>query len=265
MKWTELESGLRAHVALGVLDTYGTVSDAEGSYPLVRFRTPGRVLCVITAGFHGDEQAGPISILKHLPEVVAYARERDVALAVYPCLNPSGFDACTRYNRDGERPNNDFIRYELADGRLIGEMPRPVPYTRIHVKHDGPAETRAIVAEFERLAAPPAGALDLHQDPYFDGHLAYAYAFGDPAPYVALMTETERLLPVARSHEVDVATHADEHGLVYLHDGSITDYFVRRGTPYTAVVETTTDTDMAIACQVNLVWMRGFIDLCAKT
>ncbi|TNF27171.1 MAG: hypothetical protein EP329_19920 [Deltaproteobacteria bacterium] len=264
MKWNELEAGLRAHAPLGTLDTYGEVRDSEGRYPLLRFRTPGSRPCVITAGWHGDEQSGPISLLEHLPEVVDHARAHDVALTVYPCLNPSGFDAFSRYNRNGERPNNWLIDYELPDGRVVGELRTVVPYTRTLLRTVGPAETLAILAELERLPTAPIGALDLHQDPYFDGHLAYAYAFGDPAPYIALIAETERIVPIARSHEVDDHTFSDEHGLVYLHDGSITDYFVRRGTLYNAVVETTTDTDMTLACQVNRVWMRGFIDLCAR-
>lgn len=263
MKWNELEAGLRRHGSLCTLDTYGEVEDSEGRYPLLRLRTAGKTLCVITAGFHGDEQSGPISLMKHLPEVVDYARANDVALAVYPCLNPSGFDAFSRYNRNGEKPNNWFIDYELPDGRVVGELREVVPYTRTLLRTVGPAETLAVIAEMEHLPTTPVGALDLHQDPYFDGHLAYAYAFGDPAPYIELIHRTERIVPIARSHEVDDHTHSDEHGLVYLHDGSITDYFMRRGTAYTAVVETTTDTDMTLACQVNLVWMRGFIDLCA--
>ena len=48
--------------------------------------------------------------------------ERDIALAIYPCVNPSGFEAHTRYNVTGEHPNNDFLRYETTPGTWRGEL-----------------------------------------------------------------------------------------------------------------------------------------------
>ncbi|MCA9516992.1 MAG: succinylglutamate desuccinylase/aspartoacylase family protein [Myxococcales bacterium] len=262
MTWHELEPALRRHAHLGTLDTYGEVEDEAGRYPLLRFRTPGRVELLITAGFHGNEQAGPISLAEHLPEIVEYAASQQVGLRIYPCVNPSGFDAFTRYNRNGEKPNNDVLRYELADGTILDMMRTPRQYARIHAQRGGPAETRAIVDEI--LTVPtPVGALDLHQDPYFAGPLAYAYAFGDLEPYAGLMEMCEPLVHVAKDREVDDDVHADENGLVVLHDGSISDWFTRRGSKHVAVVETTTDTPMGLACAVNLVWVKGFIDLCA--
>jgi hypothetical protein len=185
-----------------------------------------------------------------------------VALTIYPCLNPSGFDACTRYNRLGERPNNDVLRYELADGTVVDQMPTPRPFSGIHARDGGPVETRALIADI-RDAAPPTAALDLHQDPYFGGSLGYAYYFGAPAPYIALMERTARLVPIARDREVDVGVISDAHGLIVLHDGSVSDWYWRRGARYVAVVETNTDTPMPTACAVNMVWIEGFIDLCA--
>jgi len=33
--------------------------------------------------------------------------------------------------------------------------------------------------------------------------------------------------------------------------------------PYTAAIETTTDTPRALADEINLIWVRGFMDLAA--
>ena len=45
------------------------------------------------------------------------------------------------------------------------------------------------------------------------------------------------------------------------HDGSITDHFHRAGVPFTAAIETTTDTPAPLADENNPLWARGFIDL----
>ena len=80
---------------------------------------------LITAGFHGDEKAGPLTLLEHAAEIVDYAaaRGRRPAPSI-PCINPSGFEAHTRYNVTGERPNNDFLRYEIAPGPVARRAAR---------------------------------------------------------------------------------------------------------------------------------------------
>lgn len=265
MRWNELESSLLGHRDLGRWRTYGHVDDGAGRYPLLRFdapASPGAPTCLVTAGFHGDEQAGPVTLGAHLEEIVTLARARDVSLVIYPCVNPSGFDAYTRYNRLGERPNNDALRYELADGRVVGELAAGAAFVRTHPHRGGPVETRALVTDLLTLP-PPRAALDLHQDPYITGPLTYAYYFGDPSPYRALMAESAAHMAVARDRDVDVGVHTDADGLVVLHDGSVTDYFWRLGVPYAAVLETTTDADVAACDAINLIWLRGFIELCA--
>ena len=43
----------------------------------------------------------------------------------------------------------------------------------------------------------------------------------------------------------------------------MTDRFHRAGVPYTAAIETTTETPWPLADEINLIWIRGFIDLAA--
>src|SRR5262245_8190997 len=111
--------------------TFGRVLEGGREYPLLGVTSPGARSVVITAGFHGDEKAGPMTLLEHVSEIIAYAAERDVALAIYPCVNPSGFEAHTRYNVTGERPNNDFLRYETAPGAWRGELRDGQPFLRV--------------------------------------------------------------------------------------------------------------------------------------
>ena len=191
----------------------------------------------MTAGFHGDEKAGPLTLLEHAAEIVDYAAARGVGLLIYPCINPSGFEAHTRYNLSGERPNNDFLRYEIAPGVWRGELRDGEQFSRIVPAVDGlPKETAALARELDR-APLPAASLDLHQDNFIHGSLFYAYVFGDLAIYRPLMARAGSLVPVLRSSIVDSGyepgsdVRADAEGFIICPDGSITDRFHRAGVP----------------------------------
>jgi hypothetical protein len=191
-----------------------------------------------------------------------------VGLRLYPCVNPSGFEAHTRYNTSGEHPNNDFLRYEVAPGAWRGELHPGEDFLRCEPADGIPKETAALAAELARHPAP-AAALDLHQDNFIHGALFYAYIFGEPAAYRPLLARSGALVPVLRSsivdsgHEPGSDIRADEEGFIVCHDGSITDHYHRAGVPYTAAIETTTETPAPLADEINLIWIRGFIDLVA--
>ena len=127
---------------------------------------------------------------------------------------------------------------------------------------EGPKETRALRSALAVLPLPDA-ALDLHQDAYTEGDLTYAYVFGDDAPYLPMVEEAARLMPVGADTAIDGPLRTNHHGLVRDHDGSVTDWFQRLGVPFTATLETTTHTPQERTEEVNLAWIRGFIDLAA--
>jgi predicted deacylase len=249
---------------------YGTVVEGGREFELVGLRLDGARTVLITAGFHGDEKAGPLTLLEHTAEIVDYAAARGVGLLIYPCINPSGFEAHTRYNISGERPNNDFLRYEIAPGVWRGELRDGEQFSRIVPAVDGlPKETAALARELDR-APLPAASLDLHQDNFIHGSLFYAYVFGDLANYRPLLARAGSLVPVLRSSIVDSGyepgsdVRADAEGFIICPDGSITDKFHRAGVPYVAAIETTTETPPALSDEINLIWIRGFIDLAAR-
>jgi hypothetical protein len=249
--------------------SYGSVVEDGRPFDLLGLRSPGARTVLLTAGFHGDEKAGPLTLLEHVAEIVGYAAERGVGLAIYPCINPSGFEAHTRYNVSGERPNNDFLRYELSPGVWRGELRDGEKFLRIAPAVDGlPKETAALARELDRLPLP-AASLDLHQDNFIHGSLFYAYVFGDLANYRPLMARAGSLVPVLRSsivdsgHEPGSDVRADPEGFIICPDGSITDKYHRAGVPLVAAIETTTETPGPLADEINLIWIRGFIDLCA--
>lgn len=250
--------------------TYATVIEDGRQFSLLGLRLAGSRPVVVTAGFHGDEKAGPLTLLEHAAEIVDYAAARGVGLQVYPCINPSGFEAHTRYNTSGERPNNDFLRYEVQPGVWHGELREGQTFRAVAPVGDGgPKETVALARS---LAAGPTpfAALDLHQDNFIHGAWFYAYVFGDLAAYRPLLARSGTLVPVLRGsivdsgHEPGSNVYADAEGFIVSHDGSITDKFQRDGVLYTAAIETTTETPGPIADEINLIWIRGFVDLAAQ-
>jgi len=262
-RWRSSLAGL-AEVA-----DYGEVDEGGALFPLLSARSPGSGLVLITGGFHGNEKAGPLTLLRHGPEIVRYARARNVGLAIYPCINPSGFEAHTRYNISGERPNNDFLHYEVAPGVWRGELRTGEPYLTCAPTRAAAKETSILRRELGRYPLPDA-SLDLHQDDFIHGSLFYAYLFGNRIPYRPLLARSGALVPTLRSSVVDSGHEpgsdviADAEGVIECHDGSITDHYHRAGSAFVAAIETTTETPEADADAVNLIWIHGFIDLVAE-
>lgn len=263
MRYSDYADRIRSYASLAEVAEYGRVLEGGREYPLFRLTVPGSRWLVITSGFHGEEPAGPLTLAECFADVVAYARSRDVGLRVYPCINPSGFEDGTRYNRSGEKPNNDFMRYEVTPGVWKGEMGRHEPFLRWVMYDGGPKETRLLRPELARHA-PPAAALDIHQDNYIPQHATYAYTFGPSEAYRPLVEAASAHATVLRNAKVDEVNTTDADGLIAYHDGSITDWYVRQGVPYCAALETTTRTPMKDSNAINLIWIRGFIDLAAR-
>ncbi len=260
--------------------TYEVASEAV-SYPLIKLvlgPESARVL-LIDAGIHGEEIAGPLSLLEYLEEIVAYAKERGVGLIIYPCINPSAFDAKNRYNRKGEMVENDFLRY-VRDHALIGDLRKSADHDSWVWSSDPllnlqlSEEMRLFHQEFKRLPLKSVlGHVDLHQDYYREDVASYFYVFGTGEEYAQLAKESDRLVPLLRGTPINSGykkcppeemPHTDEHGLVRRHDGSIADLFHRLGVPYVVTVETTGKTEFEAAMRVNVLWIKGFIDLIAR-
>ncbi len=258
--YDELQARIRSWSTLARVSQYGSVREAGRRFPLLRLDVPGRRRVLITAGFHGEEPAGPLTLAHRFDTIAAYARKRHIGLTVFPCINPSGFAAGTRYNASGEKPNNDLMRYRIAPNRWVGELEEGVPFLAWRPFRKSPKETRALLSELEHLATP-VGALDLHQDDYMRRAATYAYVFGDARHYRPLMRKAARHAEIAHGTLVDPRLRTDADGLIEFHDGSVTDYFMRRGSKFCATLETTTLTPLDCCHAVNLIWIIGFINL----
>ena len=76
----------------------------------------------ISAGIHGDEPAGPLSIL---PFLTHSASIPDIPLVVFPIINPSGFRLGTRENDRQSDMNREFRNPVSDEIRAIMEIITP--------------------------------------------------------------------------------------------------------------------------------------------
>jgi len=239
----------------------------------------------ISAGIHGNEVSGPITILKHLEKIYEYAQKRGLKLIIYPLLNPSGFEINYRYNIDKDKGvfgNNDFIRYELENGWIVDDLRDGNKFKKWYWSSDKKFNIR--LAEETKLThvllkkeplKQVVSALDLHQDYITSTRVTatYAYAFGDLSKYEKIVDKLRKTIPVFENKLIGAGyqvnnpenyLRSDKNGIINRHDGSITDLFYRLGAKHSITVETTGRTPIEVACMVNLVWITGIMDLTPK-
>jgi predicted deacylase len=237
-------------------------------------------IMLIRAGIHGDEVAGPLTIIQYFNRIFDYAHKRGVKLILYPLGNPAGFDARQRYNTDysnGSGANNDFVLYERENGILTGDLGRGGRFKRWYwssdrrLNHNLPAETSLM---HELLKCDPLGnlvaSLDLHQD-YISpcsGAAAYHYAFGELSVYGSIVDSVKKTVPVMANKMISAGQpggmKTNKEGFIVRHDGTLGDLLYRLGVKYCVTPETTGKTPLEKACQVNWIWIKGLVELAAK-
>lgn len=232
----------------------------------------------ISSGIHGDETAGPMSILKYANEMIDYAHSNNIKIIIYPLMNPSGFEFGLRYNIDnnsGEEGNNDFLRYELENGRLLGDIKKGIKFKKWHWSSDVcislPKETILIQKLLKKeMLENFTASIDLHQDKITRTFkvAAYHYSFGKLKIYRKIIMNINSLIDIYKNKKIDAgfslnksAMLSDNLGFIVRHDASISDLFFRLGVKHCVTVETTGVTPLNTACNVNLIWIRGIIDL----
>ncbi len=314
--YTQFLDTLRSAVGArndALIETIGTLSYqtpiGPRSYDFVRIISeniaPHDRILLIRAGIHGDEVAGPLTLMRHIPEILDYAHARNIKLVIFPLDNPSGFEFRLRYNVEGDKGsqsvgagesswtgNNDFMRYELEDGSIADDLgpgrtfKRWYPCSDPILKEKGinirrPKETLMLEAALSTLPLNQITAhLDLHQD-YISVSQenmalgmpgAYHYPYycdGNPKKYDVIVREIEKLVPILRHIQIGGGQHSelptDSSGGIVRHDGTLGDYLCRIAPIKSCVtVETTGATDAEIADKVNLIWIRGIIDLASN-
>jgi hypothetical protein len=181
---------------------------------------------LIAAGFHGEERAGPLAILKWLEECDGKIFEK-MDLSFLPVTNPIGFNRGIRYNTWNEKTNGGFYHTKRNKDKP---------------SHEGEILIRNIDLLKESAAD---GFLSLHEDTTSDEF--YIYIYSHRKSWRALAEEMRNEEAKFFNQPLDgvhVNEEGDPHvlahdGLVHnLHDGSFEDWLMHLGVPYAVVTDT---------------------------
>lgn len=262
------------------LKKYGEVKENSGTYSLYKMviNPQYRTTLMITAGFHGDEANGPISLLEIIDKLAAYATKKKVRLVVYPCINPSGFDLRKHYNESNQFWNNDWMRYAVKwrkGVKWVGTLRKFDEAFSATKKVKSPAkEVCPLQKDIQKYYDYPVpnAVLDIHQQ---NGNLEtgdiFAYIFERRPIYYHIMKRLEKIAPIAKNEKWKdmqsgrkIRYRIDEDGFVFVHDGTITDMFYRHGSKFVVTSETKTTMSLEQVCQVNLIWAKALINLISK-
>lgn len=236
---------------------------------------------LICAGIHGEEIAGPLTILNFINEIIDYIHQNNLKCIIYPLTNPSGFENNTRYNADGDSGgagNNDFLRYEMKNGTLVDDLAehKENDFKKWHRSSDkklGLKLPKETVLMHKVLKNDPlrqvVALLDLHQDYITNASsAAYQYTFGDNAVYNNIINKIKKIIPLYKNKNIGAGEaspmRSDGQGFIARHDGSLPDLFYRLGVKHCITVETMGKTPLKIAQEVNLIWIFGIVDILRK-
>ncbi len=241
---------------------------------------PTDKIILISAGIHGEEIAGPITLLRYLNLILDYIHAKNLRVIIYPNVNPYGFEEGVRFNPDGniggiKSDSNDFMRYIRSDGTVTDDLKEKNIFKEWLWSSDEdlnlilPEETRLL---HRLLKKDPlrqvVAAIDLHQD-YITKSMpaaAYHYIYGDATIYSQIFRKIEKIAFLLANTYIDAGysnggLKSDSNACLVRYDGSLSDLMQRLGVRNVVTVETTGSTPLTKACEVNLAWIMGLTDL----
>jgi hypothetical protein len=237
-------------------------------------------IVMISSGFHGNEKAGPLTILKKVNKIIDYCHKNGLKIIIYPLINPSGFEKNTRYNMDNDRGdagNNDFMRYELNDGKIVDDLGGSKNFKNWYWSSDKklkiklPKETKLLHGLLRKDPLRQiVAAIDLHQDPPINNRkavFAYQYSFENKKLLGGTSEKASKIIPILKNRKIDTGfilearLKTDKNGFIVRYDGSITDLLYRFGVKHSITIEISTTAPLNKAVSVNLIWILNIIDL----
>lgn len=276
MKYDELIAGLRKSGAK--LQVFGKVKELGRFFNLYKIflDNKSKKTFLITSGFHGEEFNGPVSLLKNIKKIISYAKKRNINIIIYPCINPSGFELKQRYNASSEKQNNDFLRYQVKNGKWVGTIKSKNAFINFKLIYSPAKEVRALQEDLHKsglLKNLPVAVLDLHQDDELAGGEFYAYIFGKRKIYEKIMKRIDKIgdrcrdIPALNFDDFGnkVSESIDRDGFLTVFDGTLTDMFGRLGVSYFITAETNTSVTSGKVTEINWIWIENMIDLAVSS
>lgn len=214
----------------------------------------------VIAGQHGEEQAGVAAVCNRWAELEQLARAWKVHVRAYPCVNPEGYERMQRYNDRRQEPTNAALEYEVLPGEWRGEVDPGERWLSTRRCAAASDESRWLVNDIARFK--PHVVLDLHGDSDVPAGGAFAYVFGERAPYAEGMRRSGAV-PYAYARlrnrswtDAAPLLKTDEDGLCSFHDGSVTAWAWLCGARLSACVETSFKGPFAEAEAIAWGWIQ---------
>lgn len=285
---------------------YAKIKEINKPYTLYRIQpknlNPKALVMIITAGFHGEEPQGPLTISKYLPLILQEAKSKNIQLIIYPCINPSGWEYNKRYNLSGEDPNNYFIYYQLSNKKNASEISPKIKYKKfIEIDKTSkkkllPKESKALINDIRKILkiVKPKAVLDIHQDneiPKIKNSFYIRTTSPNKKPLVQIIKKTSKIAAIVKNtylgedvnHTIDIPKNdfniktpaiiqkklksswfTDKNGIMFLNDGSITDFLYRRGVKITIAIESDTNMPSKKTEKISLIWIKSLINIISK-
>lgn len=241
------------------LNILGTVED----FPIWLVRTSmiydkKKPHILIVAGFHGEEKAGPLAIMRWLESKQIPTK---IDISFIPVVNPVGFNIGQRYNNKGEKSNCGFCHPELGDAPS--------------------AEGQILLTnEINLKKLSRNGFLDLHEDITVNEYYVYDYEKnGQPSDVAKAVRDVEDRFFARYGNGNGVVTDGStvvlygqtepttvKEGIVFnLCDGSYEDLRMHQGSEHALATETPAKgIRISKRINANLAIMDKFIELTTK-
>jgi len=183
----------------------------------------------IVAGIHGEEIAGPFSLLEAFKSPKKYFN-KEICYQIYPVINPTGFDLKQRYDDDGQQLNT------LNKKILKSKNFREVKFFFNDIKN----------VDFDAF-------LSLHEEIVNKEFYAFVYENKPLDLYEKIMKTNKKYTKIFENKTIE-RFKTDEHGLVKnIHDQSFEDYvFSHKHTPISLCTETPGQIPLEDRIKINL-------------
>ncbi|WP_281212755.1 M14 family metallopeptidase [Shewanella insulae] len=221
-----------------------------GPHPLELYQSPAQKAdqpsILISAGFHGEEAAGPWGLLYFLNELEPELFGQ-LNLSLLPLVNPTGFKRGHRFNKLGQNPNRGFV---LDNGRGRSNQ-------------DTSSEGELLLAHSQLLAAASRdGILTCHEDVLLSDTYIYSFeANQQPGQFSRELRDAlGHYFPIAQDGLIDDCPVQD--GIIFNHfDLSFEAFLVRLGASVGVCSETPGQQGFDQRVLANAAIIKRFVEL----
>ena len=214
-------------------------------YPIIKIKSKKinkKIDLVVVSGIHGEEAAGPLAIIKYLPEILAEVKKRNIKLIIYPMVNFYGFERNKRFNKEKISCNSFWIHEK-------GKM----------------AKESALVKK-DILKYKAKYSISMHENGEMKKRYSFFYAFGDIKAAQNLVKAASSKMPVLKKgFSGKDGENKIINGIVYnWHDGTFEDFMFHQGTKASICSETALKSDLKLRMSTDYIFIKEMIKIASS-